>query len=106
VAEFSHDIPPIFICIIGGYVYRGKEFPTWQGTYFFSDWGNSRNKELGQIWAMRRNAEGNWETHQVDNNLSPLRKCHSFGIDDDGNLYAMSFADGKIYKLIELPAQK
>jgi hypothetical protein len=55
---------------------------------------------------MRRNAEGNWETHQVDGNVSPLKKCHSFGIDDDGNLYAMSFADGKIYKLVDLTAKK
>jgi glucose/arabinose dehydrogenase len=103
VAEFGHDAPPVFICIIGGYVYRGKEFPSWQGVYFFSDWGNSRTQALGQIWAMRRDADGNWQTHQVDGNLSPLKKCHSFGTDDDGNLYAMSFADGKIYKLVELP---
>ncbi len=106
VAEFSHDAPPIFISITGGYVYRGKEFPSWQGVYFFSDWGNSKKQELGQIWAMRRDADGNWQTHQVDDNLSPLRKCHTFGTDDNGNLYALSFADGKIYKLIELPAQK
>ena len=106
VAEFSHDTPPIFICIIGGYVYRGKEIPAWQGIYFFSDWGNSRNKEIGQIWALRRNSAGAWETHQVDNDLSPLRKCHSFGTDDDGNVYAMSFADGDVYKLVDLNAKK
>jgi len=106
VAEFSHNIPPLFTSITGGYVYRGKEFPDWQGIYFFSDWGNGHGTEFGQIWAMRRNAEGVWETHQVDGNVSPLRKCHSFGIDDDGNLYVMSFADGKVFKLIELPDKK
>jgi glucose/arabinose dehydrogenase len=106
VAEFSHDIPPLFTSITGGYVYRGKEFPDWQGVYFFSDWGNGHGTVLGQIWAMRRDADGNWETHQVDGNVSPLKKCHSFGIDDDGNLYAMSFADGKIYKLVDLNAKK
>jgi glucose/arabinose dehydrogenase len=106
VAEFSHDIPPLFTSITGGYVYRGKEFPMWQGIYFFSDWGNGHGTVLGQIWALRRDADGNWQTHQVDGNLSPLRKCHSFGTDDDGNLYAMSFADGKIYKLVALPDQK
>lgn len=98
VAEFTHNQPIHFISICGGYVYRGKEFPNWDGVYFFSDWGNS------QLWAMRRNADGIWETHRVDNNQSPVKQTVSFGIDDSGSLYLLSFADGKIYKLIETPA--
>jgi len=102
VAEYSHTIPPKFTSITGGYVYRGKEFPNWQGVYFFSDWGNGGN--VGQIWAMRKNAAGGWETHQVDDNKSPVLKCVSLGRDDDGNIYSLSFGDGKIFKLVELPA--
>lgn len=95
VAEFSHSPPQKFISICGGYVYRGKQFPDWDGFYFFSDWGNS------QIWAMRRNGDGVWETHRVDGDKSPVKQTVSFGTDDDGNLYVLSFADGKIYKLVD-----
>jgi glucose/arabinose dehydrogenase len=97
VAEFWHFGPEPFHALIGGYVYRGKKFPDWQGVYFFSDWVTN------QVWAMRRNAEGQWQTHQVDGGHSPLDETVSFGVDDDGNLYAVGFADGKIYQLVERP---
>ncbi len=100
VAEFSHAQPQRFISICGGYVYRGKEFPDWQGVYFFSDWGNS------QVWAMRRNADGIWETHCVDDGNSPVKQTVSFGTDDLGNLYMLGFLDGKIYKLVAAPPAK
>jgi glucose/arabinose dehydrogenase len=95
VAEFSHSPPDHFISITGGYVYRADEFPTWKGVYFFSDWGNS------QLWALRRDAQGQWHTHQVDDNKSPLAQDASFGVDEKGNIYVASFGDGKVYKLIE-----
>lgn len=100
VAEFSHALPQHFISICGGYVYRGKEIPGWEGVYFFSDWGNS------QVWAMRRNVDGIWETHRVDDNKSPVKQTVSFGTDDLGNLYMLSFSDGKIYKLVEASPAK
>lgn len=37
VAEYSHDTSCNFFSIVGGYVYRGAQFPTMQGLYFFSD---------------------------------------------------------------------
>ena len=37
VAEYSHDNSCGFFSVVGGYVYRGTEFPTMQGLYFFSD---------------------------------------------------------------------
>jgi len=100
VAEFGHSGPQRFTSITGGYVYRGKEYPDWQGIYFFSDWGNAH------LYAMRRNADGVWETHRVDNHNVPSERIISFGTDDDGNLYVLSFDDGKIYKLIAQPAAK
>jgi glucose/arabinose dehydrogenase len=98
--EFSHRTPPVFKSIIGGYVYRGTEFSAWQGVYFFSDWVSS------QIWTMRRNADGRWETHQVDDGKSPVQETVSFGTDEKGALYVMGFADAKIYRLIERPGNK
>lgn len=38
VAQYTHSGNGPFKCsIVGGYVYRGTEFPTMQGLYFFSD---------------------------------------------------------------------
>ncbi len=100
VAEFAHAAPQLFKSIAGGYVYRGTEFPDWQGTYFFSDWSNS------QLWAMRRDADGKWETHRVDGEESPIKGTVTFGVDEKQNLYATSFYDGKIYKLVDKNTMK
>ncbi|GGG06310.1 hypothetical protein GCM10011344_03490 [Dokdonia pacifica] len=37
VVQYTHDNSCGFFSIVGGYVYRGTEFPTMQGLYFFSD---------------------------------------------------------------------
>jgi len=37
VAEYAHDNSCGFFSVVGGYVYRGADFPTMQGLYFFSD---------------------------------------------------------------------
>ena len=99
VAEFSHK-PQGFISITGGYVYRAAEFPDWKGTYFFSDWIKS------QIWALRRDANGQWQTRQVDGPNAPAIHPVSFGTDEKGTLFITSFADGKIYKLIQAAAEE
>jgi glucose/arabinose dehydrogenase len=100
VAEFSHFGAQQFHALIGGDVYRGQEFPDWQGVYFFSDWVTN------QVWAMRRNADGLWQTRRVDGGQSPLAQTVAFGVDEAGNLFAVGFANGVIYKLIERPADK
>jgi glucose/arabinose dehydrogenase len=97
VAEFSHTGDGHFNSIIGGYVYRGAEFPHWRGVYFFSDWMTS------QVWALRRDESGLWHTHQVDGGQCPVLQPDTFGQDEKGNLYLAGFADGKLYKLIERP---
>jgi len=91
--------PNDFRCIIGGYVYRGAEFPNWDGVYFFSDWLTC------EVWAMRKDADGKWETHEVDGGLGkdPAQGVVTFGTDEKGNLYLTSFGNGKIYKLVETP---
>jgi glucose/arabinose dehydrogenase len=98
VAEYSHN-PDKFLSITGGYVYRGTEFPDWKGVYFFSDWNNS------QFWALRRGDDGQWHNKQVDDNKSPVGHPPTFGVDEKGNIYTAGFSDGKIYKLVELPAE-
>jgi glucose/arabinose dehydrogenase len=121
VAEFYHYEPYYFKSITGGYVYRGAEYPAWQGIYFFSDWLSS------QIWALRRDADGTWQTHLVDASKIELdrlgdsdnatqdttdmaywqhacRGSVTFGTDEKGNLYVSGFYDGNVYRLVERPA--
>jgi glucose/arabinose dehydrogenase len=100
VAEFSHNNPDQLHSITGGYVYRGADYPDWQGIYFFSDWVNS------EVWALRRDAEGQWQSREVDGGLSPVAQTVSMGVDEKGNIYALGFADGVIYKLVPLPTAK
>jgi len=99
IVDLSHPLfgPDKFVCIIGGYVYRGAEHPDWQGIYFFTDW------QSGQIWGLRRNAVGNWEMHVMDTGKSPLKGLVSFGEDEKGGLYVSSYGDAKVYKLIDAP---
>jgi glucose/arabinose dehydrogenase/mono/diheme cytochrome c family protein len=99
---FSYNHSDGGTCIIGGYVYRGSQFPELVGKYIFGD--NVTNN----IW-------------YLDDSTVPMKKVllttlspglgptdsityqglSSFGIDGNGEIYMcqMSTLDGKIYKL-------
>jgi glucose/arabinose dehydrogenase len=86
LAEYSHSEG---ISVTGGYVYRGSEFPTLQGTYFYGDFAN------GKIWGVRRTGG------TVENKLlldSPYG-ISTFGEDEQGNLYVADYFNGDIYKI-------
>lgn len=86
LAEYSHAEG---ISVTGGYVYRGSEFPTLQGTYFYGDFAN------GKIWGVRRTGG------TVENKLlldSPYG-ISTFGEDEQGNLYVADYFNGDIYKI-------
>ena len=81
----------IGLCIIGGYVYRGKQFPALTGIYIYGDYN------LGTFWGMRYDfatkkvtAEGTL-LQQTDN-------IDSFAEDADGEVYSL-MQSGKIYQL-------
>jgi glucose/arabinose dehydrogenase len=91
VAEYPHSgLPPDQIgnVIIGGYVYRGSQYPSLQGLYFYAD------NEAGNVWAMRAC------TWQVTPLGSLLNGPSSFGEDPSGQLYAATLGDGIIHKLV------
>ncbi len=79
------------ITIIGGFVYRGSEFPELIGSYIYADFGS------GRVWAL-----------SVDENSLPVENTEllqfdpfsivSFGVDEDEELLICSF-DGRIYRL-------
>ena len=80
--------------VTGGFVYRGQEFPGFQGVYVFGDFCT------GRIWgvAQRSGSEPQVvELAQVDLLLS------SFGEDEQGELYLLHMGDGELFKLAVVP---
>ena len=78
------------ISITGGYVYRGNDYPELQGMYFYGDYAS------GNLWAMKKDAEGVYQDELV---RRTGRSIASFGEDDRGEVYLLSF-DGGIYRIV------
>lgn len=77
-----------FCSITGGYVYRGTQYPNFQGKYFFSDYCKAQigsSDSLGNV---------SFSATFSGNNFV------SFGEDANGELYVASI-NGTIYKLID-----
>jgi len=82
----------IGLCVIGGYVYRGKESPALDGIYIYGDYN------LGTIWGLRYDYEAKKVTAhgtllQQPNNID------SFAEDSSGEIYTL-MQDGKILKVV------
>jgi hypothetical protein len=75
-------------CIIGGYVYRGKNVPELYGKYIYADYC-SKN-----LWSLQYDSTGS----TIDTLLltSPYGQPFAFGTDMNRELY-LSASDGKIY---------
>lgn len=74
--------------IVGGYVYRGKDYPELEGLYFYSDFTN------GRVWALRRNKVG------VESQLvfEINRPVTSFAQDNNGELYILTIT-GTLHRI-------
>jgi putative heme-binding domain-containing protein len=78
------------VSVTGGYVYHGKRAPQMEGWYVFGDFQSRR------LWALtHQNRE---LTKAVEIGLCPTRLV-SFMQDADGELYAVGYDSGTIYKL-------
>jgi glucose/arabinose dehydrogenase len=76
--------------VIGGYVYRGKKYPSLYGHFVYGDYATN------QIWTLRRSPNG----ASINTLQSPvLPKVVSFGQDWEGELYAITFFGGTLYKI-------
>jgi glucose/arabinose dehydrogenase len=78
-------------CVIGGYVYRGKKYPSLYGIYIYADYSP------GVLYGFRYD----YDSHKVTAEGTMLRQpkaITSFAEDLDGELYVLT-QDGQIYSI-------
>ena len=88
---FSEFQPPLHeydrstgLSVIGGYVYRGSALPNLVGRYLYTDLGSS------SLWAIETRSDGGISSFSVVAN--GLDTVVSFGEDEAGEIYALSFS--------------
>ncbi len=105
VAQYDHDEG---IAIVGGYVYRGNNVPELYGHYIFGDIPSGRlfhvpvdQLSLGHLTEIKEltivdslGFKTNF-LHLAQTDRADLR----FGVDNDGEIYFLTKADGKIRKM-------
>ena len=79
VAEYGHDLGS---SITGGYVYRGKALPAWQGVYLYGDFGS------GRVWGLLHLPDGGWQNALM---FDPDYSSSSFGVDENGEIYLVDY---------------
>jgi glucose/arabinose dehydrogenase len=98
IAEYDHHNG---VCVIGGYVYNGKQLPAIKGKYFFADW-------TGPIYYIQKTGD-EWLRGKVALQNYPANlKITSWGEDPAGELYVITTPDtapgntkGTIYKIVK-----
>lgn len=108
--SFPKDPEGKGISITGGYVYRGKTLPQFEGKYLFADWSRNWVKADGVFYVASRQGDGKWTLEEAKpashpNGLNAY--ITSFGEDSQGELYVMTNDSnglvgktGKVYKLV------
>lgn len=78
--------------VIGGYVYRGTQYPALYGYYFAADF------YLGNLYLLKPDGAGGFIT-AVKTGLQNY--IAGFGEGEDGSLYAVSQATNTLYKIVD-----
>jgi glucose/arabinose dehydrogenase len=87
VAHYDHSQG---CSVTGGYVYRGDDYPVLEGIYVFGDYCS------GRMWGIEQTSQG-W---QVLNFGQQQITLSSFGQDEALELYATSYTDGIVYRVV------
>lgn len=89
IFEYSHEDGSC--AVIGGYVYRGQNYPLMNGHYLFADLCS------GKIWGLSRPDSQNWQVQELGHFPYPWG---TFGEDVHGELYiASQYAGSTIFRL-------
>ena len=80
--------------VTGGYVYRGEEFPGFQGVYLFGDYCS------GRIWGVA--AQAGPEPQVVELAKANVQ-LSTFGEDERGELYLLDMGRGELFRLVVVP---
>lgn len=87
VTEYDHSEG---CSVTGGYVYRGHQYPTLFGNYFFADYCQ------GDIWSLVPQPDGSWLRTRV---IDTTTVISSFGEGADGEIYVVDHVGGVVYHL-------
>jgi glucose/arabinose dehydrogenase len=87
VAEYNHSVG---CSITGGNVYRGLNFPSLRGYYFYADYCT------GRFFALRNDISLGWQAVQL---ADTSFNVSTFGEDEQGELYLTDYGSGTIYNV-------
>ncbi len=100
------------ISVTGGYVYRGKALPQWQGSYIFADWSRYWIKADALLFAAGKGQDNKWSWTKITPVSHPQNLnfyITAFGEDSDGELYVLtndtnglSGKTGKVFKIVPM----
>lgn len=92
---FTYDSSSSDCSVVGGYVYRGSEYPNMQGRYLLTDYCT------GHFWDLAPDGGGGYVA--TDHTNLQAFGYTSFGEDADGELY-LAQQSGTVYRIVELSA--
>ena len=88
--DYSHNDG----CVaVGGFVYRGQQYPALAGRYIFGD------ECVGNFWVAESNGQGGWTTTAYSHQNNYPSQPSSFGEDVSGELYVADYGSGKLYRI-------
>ena len=92
IAEYPHATGH---AVIGGFVYRGQDFPALQSRYFYADYVD------GQIWSLYKTSTNplTWSAPELE--LDSGLNFSAFGEDERGELYIVDYS-GTVRRLADV----
>ncbi|GJM44663.1 MAG: hypothetical protein DHS20C21_15050 [Gemmatimonadota bacterium] len=101
IREYSHSQDGFSCSITGGYVYRGADIPSLQGTYFYADYCSNQIYSFDYTSGSLTNLTN--RTAELDPPGAPsIAAISGFGEDAAGELYIVEL-NGEVFKILQDP---